>query len=73
MQKSKDAPKLASALNPSPIQTHVMIPRIQKPKLEKILPKTYIITSAKGSCKGDCRDGLNQDLAGGPKLIYYTK
>ena len=19
-------------------------------------------------CKGDCRDGLNQDLAGGPKL-----
>ena len=24
-------------------------------------------------CKGDCRDGLKQDLAGGPKLIYYIK
>ena len=24
-------------------------------------------------CKGNCRDGLNQDLAGGPELIYYIK
>ena len=24
-------------------------------------------------CKGDCRGGLNQDLAGGPKLIYCAK
>ena len=23
--------------------------------------------------QGDCRGGLNQDLAGGPKLIYCTK
>ena len=24
-------------------------------------------------CKGDCRVGLSQILAGGPKLIYYAK
>ena len=45
VQKPKDTPELASALNSSPIQTHVMIPRIWKPKWEKI----YIIVSAEGS------------------------
>ena len=26
-----------------------------------------------GECKGNCGAGLNQFLAGGPKLIYYNK
>ena len=29
--------------------------------------------TSKPPCKGNCQVGLNQNLAGGPKLIYYNR
>ena len=29
-----------------------------------------IVRKEDGGCKGNCKDGLNQNLAGDPKLIY---
>ena len=41
-------------------------------KFKKNIQKYWAITDhgTIGWCKGNCKDGLNQNLAGDPKLIY---